>query len=193
MQNSTKMNELELIKGLHEKIEVAFSVQFSVKTETRVFQDDRNYEGCKDLAVLPKAKEGNAGADAPLCVVEVGLSSGDWWKKCDQGQAYLQTLQQKPDELLCFNKPMLTAIITLDDSSPDVHIRMGVFLCTPRNEEKVFRMSLICTNSILPWTTLQSHLDFCYGFWIISRHREVKNTRRSPNTSARTASRRETR
>ena len=75
--------------------------------------------------------------------MEVGLSSGDWWKKFDQGRAYLEIMQKERQVPNCFDEPMLLVIVTLDDSRPDFDFRMGVILRTPRNETGDFRVSLI--------------------------------------------------
>ena len=135
------IRETPLTQGLKTEICCTFADQFAVETETRISQDGRNYRGRLDLALLPKSKEGK-GSDTPLCVVEVGLSSDDWWKKFDQGKTYLNFMQEQTDGPCCFGKPLLLAIITLDDSSRDFVFQMGVLLCTPTNKED-FRISLI--------------------------------------------------
>ena len=144
-KNSAKIQETDITKILCQKINLVFSHQFDVETESRLLvQDGGKCLGRLDLAFLPKSKEGQS-ADTPLCVVEVGLSSRDWWKKFDQGKSYLELMQEKRQVPYCFEEPMLLVIITLDDdsSSPELDFRMGVFLCTPRNEATDFRMSLI--------------------------------------------------
>ena len=140
-------DEKSLTQGLKTPISNTFSDQFGVETETRIHREGRNYKGRLDLVFLPKSTEGN-GTDTPLCVVEVGkgrggISSDEWWKKFDQGKSYLKLMQEETDGPCCFEKPLLLAIITFDDSSPSFVFQMGVLLCTPRNKEKDFRISLI--------------------------------------------------
>ena len=127
------IKETSLTKGLKKQISDTFSDQFGVETETRISQDGRNYRGRLDLAFLPKSTEGN-GTDTPLCVVEVGLSRDEWWRKFDQGKSYLQFMQEQPGGRCCFEKPLLLAIIILDDTSPGFVFQMGVLLCTPTNK-----------------------------------------------------------
>ena len=113
-----------------------------------------------DLLFIPRSKEeGKTSASStksitPLCVVEVGLSSSDWWKKFDQGTSYIEIMQKQQGGSYCFEKPLLLVIITLDDKKPkarkankankddNFEFLMGVFLCIPKTKEK-FTMSLI--------------------------------------------------
>jgi hypothetical protein len=139
---SNDMKEPELTDELYRKIDSAFSDQFRVEKEARLCQDGKSYEGRLDLAFLPNPKEGK-GTDTPLCVVEVGFSSHDWWKKFDQGKEYLKIMQRQPKALYCFEEPLLLAILTLDVSGGDDFVfQMGVLLCTPRNNDG-FRISLL--------------------------------------------------
>ena len=142
LQDSSKMTETKLTKGLYRQIKLAFADQFIVKTQPSISQNGNKSGGKLDLAFLPKSKKGKS-ANTPLCVVEVGLLSGDWWKKLHQGAMYLQTMQLKSQAPYCFEEPMLLVTITVDDSRPDFNLCMGVVLCTPRTETSDFRMSLI--------------------------------------------------
>ena len=139
---SKDMKEPGLTNELCSKIKSAFSDQFCVEKEARLHQDGTSHEGRLDLAYLPNPNEGKS-TDTPLCVVEVGLSSNDWWKKFDQCKEYLEIMQRHPKAPYCFEEPLLLAIITLDGSIGDDFVfQMGVLLCTPRNNNG-FRISLI--------------------------------------------------
>lgn len=88
----------------------------------------------------------------PLMVVEVGLKGLDWWKKFDQGVKYLERMRTGTQPVTCvrFQKPLLLAIMTIDDEremqSGYFVVKLGVFLCVRKNadyEKDEFRMSLL--------------------------------------------------
>jgi hypothetical protein len=169
---SKDMKEPGLTAELYSKIKPAFSGQFRVEKEARLHEDGTSYEGRLDLAFLPNPKEGES-TDTPLCVVEVGLSSNDWWKKFDQGKEYLEIMQRHPKAPYCFKEPLLLAIITLDGSIGDDFVfQMGVLLCTPRNNDG-FRISLI-------WHKQYSTMDMAAkSFGVLLRIMPHFQTRRS--------------
>ena len=153
------IEETTLTANLKIGIKEVFSKEFDVKAEPFV----GNQQGRLDLTFLPRSKkdskEGKTSArstksSTPLCVVEVGLSSSDWWKKFDQGTTYIDIMRKQQSGSFCFEKPLLLVIITLDDDDKkpkvskannkddNVDFLMGVFLCIPKKKE-TFTMSLI--------------------------------------------------
>ena len=69
----------------------------------------------------------------------IGLNGADWWKKFDQGVAYVQIKYEKGQEQT-FKAPLLLVIMTVEDdpqSKPcdeDLEVKLGVFLCTRKND-----------------------------------------------------------
>ena len=142
-------DELSLIKGLKEKIENTFSDQFDLEEESFLTPDVR-----RDLIFLPKPEKGTSQTESrstPLCLVQVGVSSKEWWKKFYHGITLLNVMRrtQRAGQY-CFEEPVILIVITLDDDSNcDFDFQMGVFLCTPRKDDRDFRVSLIWHNKIV--------------------------------------------
>ena len=137
--------EANLAQGLKEKIKNTFSEQFDVEGESNT---NVSRDAGADLVFLSRPEEGTRASQTksstPLCIVEVGLSSGDWWKKVDQGKTYLDNMREQQDGTYCFDEPLLWTVITLENSSRDFDFQMAVFLCTSSEEKKEgFRVSLI--------------------------------------------------
>ena len=144
------MKEPELTQALQENIGKKFQDEFAVTNKKT-----RHNFGRADLAVFSKKdKDGNSveksdsnesTPDTPLCVVELGMNSADWWLNFDQGFQYIEMMRGQTEGRICFQKPLLLVIITLNDKNKNKDVfdfRMGVFLCTPKNDND-FRMSLI--------------------------------------------------
>ena len=135
------MDEPSLTASLKTEIHKSFSDRLHVETESRILAPDARRT---DLLFLSKPEKGTVPTESrstPLCLVEVGLSSKDWWKKFDQGKSYLDIMRRTQRTLqYCFDEPLLMAIITLDDSNNNFEFQMGVFLCTSRKKEENFRM-----------------------------------------------------
>ena len=144
-------NETDLTTALKGNIQDSFRHKLVVTTENWIGKVGRT-----DLAFFSKNdKDGNSvektsginksTPDTPLCVVELGMNSADWWLNFDQGFQYIEKMREKSEGRMCFQKPLLLVIITLNDKDEDEDVfdfRMGVFLCTPKND-KDFRISLI--------------------------------------------------
>ena len=138
------MEEMSLIEGLKEKIENNYSDRFDVEGESFIAPDVRG-----DLVFLPKPEEGNSQTESrstPLCLVQVGVSSNEWWKKFYHGITYIDIMRRKKQQTgrYCFEEPLLLAVITLDDdSNGGFEFHMAVFLCISKKDGWDFPVSLI--------------------------------------------------
>ena len=134
------MREKKLTEALQGNIDKKFQFEFDVTNEETIHKCGRT-----DLAFfsLTEKDSNKTLPDTPLCVAEVGLNSADWWKKFHQGFQYVEKMRGETEGRMCFQKPLLLVIITLDDKDKDVlNFRMGVFLCTPKSNDD-FRISLV--------------------------------------------------
>ena len=92
---------------------------------------------------------GTPATGTPYLVVEVGLSGADWWRKLDQGVKYLDLMRQESIDGPKFTKKLLLAILTIDDDGTKDEqngkfvMRLGVFLCVPREGDPSCRMCLL--------------------------------------------------
>ena len=143
-------NETDLTTALKGNIQDSFRHKLVVTTENWIGKVGRtdlaffsNEE--KDGNSVEKSDSNESTPDTPLCVVELGMNSVDWWLNFDQGFQYIEKMREKSEGRMCFQKPLLLVIITLNDKNKNKDVfdfRMGVFLCTPKNDND-FRMSLI--------------------------------------------------
>lgn len=98
--------------------------------------------------VLSTSEEDTGNNTTPLAVIEFGLHSKEWWKKLDQNVKYVKYMcaASNKNNLLVFEKPLLFVVITFDDKL-DSEMKIGVFLCSPRERsgsaKKDFRLSLL--------------------------------------------------
>lgn len=142
--------EPQLTKILSEIISKESSASFNALHELKVEQAKKP-DGRIDI-VLTTAGKDDERESTPLTVIEVGLNGIDWWKKLDQGVKYVERMriQTQPTKPVRFQKPLLLAVVTIDDEpdreSGEFVVRLGVFLCSRKNELEEtdeFRMSLL--------------------------------------------------
>ena len=139
---ANRMHEKKLTEALQGNIHANFEAKYLATNEEPI-----NKVGRTDLAFFSLTESDSDSnksvQNTPLCVVEVGMNSADWWMKFHQGFQYIEKMRRKTEGRMCFQKPLLLVIITLDDKGKDVFdYRMGVFLCSPKSDED-FRISLI--------------------------------------------------
>ena len=148
-KKSLKQKEPQLTKILSEIISKE-SASFNALNELKV-KEATKPDGRIDI-VLTAAAKNDERESTPLTVIEVGLNGIDWWKKLDQGVKYVERMriQTQPTKAVRFQEPLLLAVVTIDDEldteSGEFVTRLGVFLCSRKNELEEtdeFRMSLL--------------------------------------------------
>lgn len=138
------LKEKELTTTISEKINALSFANFHARPEIELKEQNLKY-GNIDILLTT-----NESLDSPYALIEFGLHNNDWWKKVDQNVKYLDKIALGHQEVK-FHKPILFAAVTLEDrrdgdgSQTNFPFKIGVFLCTPKEEEvrNSFRMSLL--------------------------------------------------
>jgi hypothetical protein len=95
------------------------------------------------IDILLKADSEISESFTPIMMMKVGLSHDEWWEKFDHCTQYLEML---PHSTICFHKPILMAVVTVDrdNDSHNVTLKMAVFFCCQNSgDEKNCQMTLL--------------------------------------------------
>jgi hypothetical protein len=168
--------EPKLTTLLSKKIEEETSSSLRSAAEARVKVDDRGGFGFIDILLSSDSGSDSGTPAKPLALIEVGRKNANWWLKLDQNVKYLKGMLeiQQTDQLvmLDLDKPVLLAVLTIEDVTKPFRVQLGVFLCTPKkSNDNDFRMTLL-------WHTTASNLQeassffgrflrvaYCFGGW----------------------------
>jgi len=149
-------DEKKLTKLLSDKIENQNSktgFYSAAEVAIRTAADTSRIEGFTDILLTPKPNgkdstdKESSSRSTPLAVIEVGRNDLDWWKKLDQNIKYVDRLgKQQQDKRLCFEKPLLSVVLTIEGEEEKLKVKLGAFLCCPKDnsgDHDNFRMTLL--------------------------------------------------
>jgi len=151
-----KADEKKLTKLLSDEIENQNSktgFYSAAEVAIRTAADTSRVEGFTDILLTPNPNgkdstdKESSSRSTPLAVIEVGRNDLDWWKKLDQNIKYVDRLgKQQQDKRLCFEKPLLSVVLTIEGEKEKLKVKLGAFLCCPKDnsgDHNNFRMTLL--------------------------------------------------
>jgi hypothetical protein len=142
--DASKRDEKKLTGRISEIINNSSSTCIAAASEKEMRRIDENGQskrfGALDIVVSPKLP--GPVEQTPVAIMEFGLNMEEWWSKLDQLTIYLLRMCSNPEVGLHFRKPLLFAVATIDDNEEEFKLRLGVFLCTPKDPCH-FRITLL--------------------------------------------------
>ena len=121
--------------------------------EVRTVEKDER-DGHIDVLLTSANGKKDAQESTPHSVIEFGLNGQDWWSKFHHNSLYVDRMcsETKQAPILAFQKPVLMATVTVDTNQerlkekelspkPEIEVRMGVFLCTRKEDSKNYPVS----------------------------------------------------
>jgi hypothetical protein len=141
VNDNNNTTEIQITKSFVEKIQtkkLPFEVTGQKGLKIEFVDETTEYV---DVMIKNHTKHDNQSY-TPLMVMKVGMNHREWWTKVDQCTKYLEMMiSGTGDSQIHFTIPLLMAVSTIDREKGT--IRLAVFFCRPKCNDKQFRMTLL--------------------------------------------------